>query len=218
MNFLPHEQMGLDFVEPEVMTLDNFVVGENAQLMSALRLCQQGIGPQFLYLWGPQGCGKTHLIQSLAGQSDSRVPSFKDKAMLYAVDDVDLLNETEAEELFILMNAVRAHPTARLVCTGAKPSQELIIREDIRSRLRWGLTFEIHYLDDLSTRNEFVRLAKTRGIDVTEEMEHWIQVHCPRDIQSLRQLLDNLDRYAIEKKRRVNVALMTQFVKERGFK
>lgn len=210
--------MGLDFVEPEVMTLDNFVVGDNAQLMSALRLCQRGEGPQFLYLWGPQGCGKTHLIESLRCAEDGRVPLFRDKARLYAVDDVDCLDEAELEALFVLMNSVRAHPTARLVCTGSKPSQELVIREDIRSRLRWGLSFELHYLDDSSTRNEFVRLAKTRGIDVSEEMEHWIQVHCPRDIRSLRQLLDDLDRFAIEKKRRVNVALMTQFVKERGFR
>lgn len=211
----PQKQIGLNFATSETVSLEDFVVGENEAVIAALKLARDGVGPQFIYLWGATGVGKTLLISSMGGDRDVRVPRFSSDVSLYGVDDVDRLDDAQAEALFHLMNDVRAHPQCRLIVSGAKPVHELELREDVKSRLAWGLNFEVRPLDEAGARNEFKRLAKERGIEVTEDMDHWIGTHCPRDMRWLRVMLDRIDQYAIEKKRRVNLALLTQFAKER---
>ena len=51
--------------ERDLPTLDNFVVGANAEVVAVLREMAQGSGPKFLYLYGPQGCGLTHLLKAV---------------------------------------------------------------------------------------------------------------------------------------------------------
>lgn len=212
MKETPH-QLSLGLSTPPKPTLDNFVVGKNAEALAALHQFLQGNGPQFLYLWGSHGCGCTHLVLSVDPDKSVRVPLFQEGVTLYAVDDVDDLSETEQEELFTLMNCVRAHPQSRLLIAGHAPVHELTLRNDIRSRLSWGLNFELQYLDDESAAKEFVRQALERGIELDKDVQHWIGIHCPRDMRSLRSLLDGIDRYAMEKKRKVTLPLVLEFTR-----
>lgn len=211
----PH-QLSLGLSTPPKPTLDNFVVGSNAEALAALNQFLQGIGPQFLYLWGSHGCGCTHLVRSALPDEKERIPSFKEGVTLYGVDDVDTLTESEQEALFTLMNEVRAHPATRLLIAGHAPVHELRIRADIRSRLSWGLVFELQYLDDESAAQEFVRQASERGIELDKDVQHWISTHCPRDMRSLRSLLDGIDNYAMEKKRKVTLPLVLEFTRNGG--
>lgn len=215
MKETPH-QLFLGLSTPPKPTLDNFVVGKNAEALAAIHEFLQGKGPQFLYLWGSHGCGCTHIVSSVALDTTGRVPTFKEAVTLYAVDDVQDLNATEQEELFTLMNSVRAHPQSRLLVAGHAPVHELELRNDIRSRLSWGLNFELQYLDDESAAKEFVRQALERGIELDKDVQHWIGIHCPRDMRSLRSLLDGIDRYAMEKKRKVTLPLVLEFTRNGG--
>lgn len=208
----PH-QLSLGLSRPPKPTLDNFVVGKNEEVLCALDQFLQGKGPQFFYLWGSHGCGCTHLIRSVVSEENERIPTFKEGVTFYAVDDVDTLSETEQEELFTLMNCVRAHPESRLLIAGHAPVHELTLRSDIRSRLSWGLNFELQYLDDESAAKEFVRQARERGIELDKDVQHWIGIHCPRDMRSLRSFLDGIDRYAMEKKRKVTLPLVLEFTR-----
>ena len=209
-------QFSLGLSRPSEPTLDNFVVGKNAEALASLRQFLQGEGPQFFYLWGSHGCGCTHLMRSSLPTNSVRVPSFEEGVTLYGVDDVDTLTECEQEELFVLMNEVRAHPNSRLLITGHAPVHELSIRADIRSRLSWGLVFELHYLDDDSAAKEFVRQASERGIELDKDVQHWIAIHCPRDMRSLRCFLDEIDCYAMERKRKVTLPLILEFIRNGG--
>lgn len=211
----PH-QLSLGLSTPPKPTLDNFVVGKNEEALAALREFLQGVGPQFLYLWGSHGCGCTHLVRSIVSNQVDRIPLFMEDFALYAVDDVDTLTDSEQEALFNLINEVRAHPNTRLVIAGHAPVHELKIRNDIRSRLSWGLVFELHYLDDESAAQEFVRQAAGRGIELDKDVQHWISTHCPRDMRSLRSLLDGIDCYAMEKKRKVTLPLVLEFTRNGG--
>ena len=74
----------------------------------------------------------------------------------------------------------------------------------------------MQYLDDESAAKEFVRQALERGIELDKDVQHWIGIHCPRDMRSLRSLLDGLDRYAMEKKRKVTLPLVLEFTRNGG--
>ena len=154
-------------------------------------------------------------MRAVAPHQRQRIPGFDETVPLYAVDDAQALLVFEQEELFNLMNEVRSHPGYRIVVAGHAPIHQLPLREDIKSRLSWGLVFELHYLDSESALGEFRHLASERGIDLDEGVCRWIAVHCLRDMRSLRQFLDDIDAYAMEKKRRVTLPLLLQWASER---
>ncbi len=210
----PGEQLLLDLIEPEGPTLDNFIAGANAELVSVLRDCAMGFGPQFIYVWGPKGCGKTHLLRALTPCQRWRVPEFDESVWLYTVDNVEDLDEEDLEKLFHLMNAVRSHPGSRIVVSGSKPVAELNIRVDITTRLSWGLAYRIEYLQGDLAQAEFERQAKERGIELTEDSAQWIRGHCPREMRELRRYLDTIDRYAMRTKRRITLPLLQECLQQ----
>ncbi|MET5020923.1 DnaA regulatory inactivator Hda, partial [Burkholderia pseudomallei] len=62
---------------------------------------------------------------------------------LYAVDDCDALYDALQIALFNLFNDVRAHPRTALDVAGPAAPLALDVREDLRTRLRWGLVFDL---------------------------------------------------------------------------
>lgn len=81
MNAQPTEQLLLNLVEPEAPTLDNFRVGSNAELLAALRDCKKGLGPQFIYIWGPPGSGRSHLLRAITPTQRMRVPEYDEQTL-----------------------------------------------------------------------------------------------------------------------------------------
>ena len=206
----PTQQLALDLIEAEAPTLENFVVGDNAELIESLRRCRAGAGPQFVYIWGPPGSGRTHLLRSLTPSQRWRVPEFDETVPLYTVDNVELLDDDDLEKLFHLMNAVRSHPGTHIVVAGAQPVAGLTIREDVRTRLSWGLTYRVHYLPDDLAEAEFVRQARARGLEISPELARWVSEHAPRDMRGLRAFLDKIDRCSMQTKRRVSFGLLNE--------
>lgn len=205
------EQLALDLVEPEAPTLNNFVPEGNEGVVAALSACLAGTGPQFICLWGENGSGRSHLLRSLTPFQTRRVPVFDESTPLYSADNVDKLDDEDLENLFILMNEVRSHPGTRLVsATGAPPQTLTSMRPDITSRLSWGLVFEVRKLSAASAMAEFIRRSRARGIELRPEVVRWIESYCPRDMKSLMRLLNAIDVYALQQKRRVTVQLLQE--------
>jgi len=62
-----HPQGVLDLVPQPSQTFDNFIVGDNAELVELLRGGMQTVPARFFYLWGPPGCGRSHLLHAATG-------------------------------------------------------------------------------------------------------------------------------------------------------
>lgn len=199
--------------ERDLPTLDNFVVGANAEVVAVLREMAQGSGPKFLYLYGPQGCGLTHLLKAVNpgnGTSQFRVPVFKAGTPLYTVDDVHDLDLGYARQLFALQNAVYADPAAKLICAGRTAPQKLKLAEAIRSRLAWGLSYAVKPLDEEERFQVLARLASLRGIRMTPDIERWMTTHLPRDMRTLTRVLDLANQLGLRGKRRVSLAVIRE--------
>jgi DnaA-homolog protein len=207
-------QLALDLIQAPQPTLGNFVPGRNAEALAAARALSAGSGPQFVYLWGEAGCGRTHLLRALAPLA-STVPAFSAGQHLYALDDVQALNADEQARLFVLINEIRGAPGTRLIAAGDAPPASLPLREDLRTRLAWGLVYQLHPLTDAEKSAALAQQAAARGLPPVPEAIDWLLAHLPRDMRTLAAALDALDAYALARKRSVTVALAREWLQQR---
>jgi DnaA family protein len=198
MNFTM-KQLALGISPPPQPTLDNFVPGANAELLGCLRQLRAGkYAESVLYLWGEEGSGKSHLLQACAG--------------LTAVDDVETLDEASQIGLFNAINRARESGGAVLAAGNAPPAQ-LPLREDLKSRLAWGLVYQLKPLSD-EERSTYLRAeAARRGMQLPEEVVAWLLTRMRRDLRSLTAVLDQIDRTSLEQKRPITLPLVRDAVK-----
>jgi DnaA family protein len=209
-------QLALDLLQPPQPTLENFIVGRNAEVVDALRRHARGQSTERqIYLWGAPGSGRSHLLHALAHLPDAWCwqPGLSaERAGIALVDDVEHLAEAAQIDLFRLINTVRARPDASCVIAGAAPPAQLALREDLRTRLAWGLVYQVHALDDTEKARALAAHAASLGVTVSEELVPYLLNHLPRDMRTLVAALDALDAYALARKRPLTVPLLRDWL------
>jgi len=221
-------QMLLDLGAEKPQTLDNFVIGQNAELNQLLHQFAQraaGLpGERFVYLWGEGGAGKTHLLKALASDAKARyIPAgsvendylFDDNVTLYLMDDCHQLSPEAQIAAFALFNQVREN-NALLVSAGDKAPAALTLREDLRTRLGWGLIYQVHGLSDDEKIAALTQAALTRGITLSPGVLPYLITHFRRDMRSLSAMLDALDQYSLETQRPITLPLLRNLLQLEG--
>jgi len=193
------KQLALALSPPPQPTLENFVPGANAELLARLREFRSGRFPEaILYLWGEAGSGKTHLLRACGGE--------------HVVDDVHNLDEAAQIALFGVINDMR-EAGGRILAAGNAPPAQLALRADLKSRLAWGLVYEIKALTD-EERARYLRAeAERRGLKLPEEVVAYLLTRMKRDLRSLAGILERLDRFSLETKRPITLPLLRDALK-----
>ena len=207
-------QLTLDLVKPAQPSLDNFVVGRNAEVVAALRAIAEGGGEHFIYLWGETGSGRSHLLQALGLGVEHDVPAFDARRHLYVVDDVEGFNESQQRRLFVLLNEIRSDRTARFVGAGHNAPRHLDLRDDVRTRLAWGLVYQIHALSDDEKAQALSAHAASRGLTLPTDVIEHLLTHMPRDMRTLVAMVDALDTYAVAVKKPLTVPLVRHWAED----
>lgn len=203
-------QMLLGIAPEWTPSLDNFVVGRNVELLAALRQAEQGA----IYLWGETGSGKSHLLQAMVAQAagqdvhyaESAVPA---AATVVAVDDVEVLDDAAQIALFELYNRMREQGGLLLV-SGTQAPAHLSLRDDLRTRLGWGLVYQVHALSDEEKAEALRQHAGARGFELPHEVTQYLLRHGRRDLPSLLQVLDALDAHCLRLHRAASVPLLKE--------
>jgi DnaA family protein len=235
-----HPQRVLDLVPSPQRTFDNFVVGDNAELVARLRAgAADGNADRFIYLWGAAGSGRTHLLRAAidagAGAAalpgrymDLRAPDGPLGIELLAdqggrrlarvvLDNVDAIDTGGQQRLFNLYNTLRAErPDCMMVVAGSQPPSALPLRADLITRLSWGLTYEVHALTDAQKAAALGRHAGTRGLIIGDEVFEWLLQTLPRDMRTLLAVIDALDRYSLAAKRAITLPLAREWLRSLG--
>jgi DnaA-homolog protein len=217
-------QLTLDLGTPPPATFDNFFAASNHELVTRLRelegaLAAGPVADRTFYVWGEPGSGRSHLLQALVHEATGRARflspqsaltafGFDPRVTFYAIDDCDDLSGAQQIALFNLFNEVRAHPTSALVATGSAAPMGLSVREDLRTRLGWGLVFHLTALTDEGKASVLKHAARERGIALADDLPAYLLTHFRRDMPSLMALLDELDRFSLEQKRAVTLTLL----------
>ena len=193
-------QLALKISPPPQPTLDNFVPGANAELLARLREFQEDkFKENILYLWGDAGSGKSHLLRACAGPN--------------VVDDVEKLDEPSQASLFNAINEAR-QSGGKVLAAGNAPPPLLPLRDDLKSRLAWGLVYHVKPLTDEERATYLRAEAGRRGMRVPDEVIGYLLTHVRRDLPTLLAILDELDRTSLELKRPVTLPLVREALKE----
>jgi DnaA-homolog protein len=216
-------QMLLDWGLAQPQTLDTFVPGRNQELAQVLRPLQTATtapDERFIYLWGEHGAGKTHLLKALSSHANSRYVAadadpdtflFSDDTGLYLLDDCDKLSPESQIAAFALFNQVRENKGC-LITAGSVAPAFLSVREDLRTRLGWGLVYQVHGLSDEEKIDALTRTAQSRGLTLSSGVIPYLITHFHRDMRSLAAMLDALDRYSLETKRPITLPLLRELL------
>ncbi len=186
---------------------------------------------RWIYWWGSAGSGRSHLLRALniaaenhglkhfflqanepvswihLEETISRIAE-SDQTAVITVDDVDYLDEKLLGSLFRILNIVQASQTLYIFMSGNQAPSNLQIREDVRTRLGWGLVFQTQLLSDNEKIQALEGAAKARGLVLSSDVLPWLLNRFYRDMPNLMALLDALDAYSLETKRPVTLPLV----------
>jgi DnaA family protein len=208
---------------------DNFIVGANGELLATLRrlACAPAALPApHLYLWGPDGSGRSHLLGATVACARAHGrPAFaftatdiatdlpEDPQALIAIDDADTLPPPAQIVLFNAFNhAPRNDQT--LLLAGSAPPVHLALREDLRTRISQHLVFEVNPLDDASRAAILRSLAARRGLTLSNEIIDFMLNHGHRDLPHMVAIFEALDAASLEHKRPVTLPLLRELVQQ----
>jgi DnaA family protein len=216
------KQLALDIGLARAPSLAGFLAGPNEAAVKHLQLWAGSPtrSPVPTYLWGAAGSGKTHLLRAVAeslreqgataGWLDPGIaepPEFDERWAVLLLDDVHLYSAVQQHAAFAWF--VQAQPLQRgVLAAGALPPADLKLREDLRTRLGWGHVFQLHVLSEPERRAVLRQAADARGVFLSDEVMDFILTRFSRDLDSLLQLLDHLDAYALQAQRAITIPLI----------
>jgi DnaA family protein len=194
------KQLLLDIQPAPLPTLDNFVVGRNAEALNSLRgALHSDAQPRFIYLWGESGSGKSHLL-SACEAIGARV-----------VDDVHLLGDEAQIDLFNTYNQLK-ESGGILITAGLHAPTQMGLRDDLATRLAWGLVYQLHPLSDEEKAQALKTHAKERGMKLPDEVVEYCLRHLRRDLPTLMATLDALDEWSLTEKKPVTVPMLRKLL------
>ncbi|AOY01295.1 DnaA regulatory inactivator Hda [Jeongeupia sp. USM3] len=213
------KQLVLDLMLPQPAGFAGFVPGDNAELLFMLGDWLAGSDDvRFLYLWGGSGVGKSHLLDAAAARLadairvDARhgaLPTEIAADAALIVDNVEALDFEQQIRLFDHYNTLR-EGSGRLLAAGPLPPMLLDLRDDLTTRLGWGLVYQLKGLSDRNKAAVLQQLAHQLGFELADEACDYLLQHASRDLTDLQALIGRANRYALSLRRPVTLPLLRE--------
>jgi chromosomal replication initiation ATPase DnaA len=175
-----------------------------------------------LALWGPAGCGKSHLLHIWANRIKARILTGQalqnlddvPEAGAIALDDADTVSPEPL--LLHLLNTARDRGVRVLLSGRTAPSRWPVRLPDLSSRLRAITSVEIQPPGDDLLAALLVRLLSDRQLIVALPVRVWLLARLPRSAAALRQAVIRLDRISLVAGKAITRALAAQALADDG--
>ncbi len=179
-----------------------------------------------LALWGPPGCGKSHLVDVWRARSGARLLNadtltdaprivVEEGAAHFVLDGTGAaLGEAGERALHHLYNLLREAGGTLLLAERRPPSRWTIGLNDLRSRLLAMPAVEVMAPDDDLIGGLLVKLFADRQLGVDRPVIDYLAARMERSFDSARYLVDAIDRDALSRRRRITVPLVAEVLRE----
>ena len=222
------EQLVFDLAASEPPSFQNFLPGRNAEALATLAALAAGtIVETGIVIWGTPGGGKTHLLRATiqatqargatatyivdAGVLRAQDPEQLATQSLVAIDNLDRATPDAQAIVFRLFNALKDRKS-HFVAASRVPPAALPLREDLRTRLGWGLVFEIVAPSDTEKAAALAAYAAQRGLPIGDDVIGYLLAHGRRDMPALLAALAALDRYSLAARRPITIPLLREWL------
>lgn len=223
-------QLSLNLELQDTATWQYFYAGHNQQALASVQQLALGMGEHFIYLAGPSGVGKTHLLQAACQQvreqhqsaiyvSFARIQEYDEALLdnlealsLVCLDDIDEIAGLPnwEEKVFCLFNAIWAHGGRLLVAARNAPNELGFGLADLVSRLNWGLRFRLQALSEAEILAALKWHAEQRGLVLPDEVASFLLRRVQRDMAALVPLFKELDQASWVTQRKLTVPFVKQ--------
>ena len=198
------KQLLLDIKPAAPPTLQNFVAGRNAEALASLKMAagdkNSAIAKSpFIYIWGESGSGKSHLLKACKAIGAN------------VADDVHLLNNDAQIELFNQYNQ-RKEAGELIITAGLHAPTQMGLRDDLATRLAWGLVYQLHPLNDIEKATALKQHALERGMKLPNEVVDYCLRYLRRDLPTLMATLDALDEWSLTMQKPITVPMLRKLL------
>ena len=228
-------------------TFESFVVGQSNRMAHAgARAVASQPGTRYnpLFICGPSGLGKTHLLHAIAREvaldgkthvayitaqqfaedfvnalQNNRVEAFR-KAQrnveLWLIDDIQFIagKDKTQEEIFHTYNHLYSMGKQIVICADRAPRELQFMDERLRSRLEAGLVTDIQ-MPDTETRCAIIQSkAKQDRIELNYNLAFYLAESVPGNIRQLEGALNRLVVQSSVEARPLDLALAEAMVEK----
>ncbi|HEX4647572.1 MAG TPA: DnaA regulatory inactivator Hda [Steroidobacteraceae bacterium] len=217
---------------PDRAVFASFLPGRNTEALShALRVASAEVSG-LTWLAGPDGAGKTHLLQAVCAAASERMRAgylpLKELAPLgvgvlegmrqlqcLCLDDIEqVAGRVEWERaIFGLLRELEDGGGRLIAAAPAPPALIEWALPDLGSRCAAGAVFQLRVLDESEQQAALQLRARLRGFELPMETLQWLQRRFPRDMRRLYALLDTLDEAALAAQRRLTVPFIREVLR-----
>ena len=208
-------------------SLEDFYPHPNAEALRAVLNLVAERQSHCLYLYGPGGVGKSHLLLGAASAVAGWIPyldcsditnpfnmitdpemfSSLAEAPLLCLDNVETwAGQRDKETFFFDIYNERmgcGHPI--LLAGRQSPQLTEWVLPDWASRVSAGLQYALRFPSDAERSVILQEMAQRRGLQIGMDATHYLLRHYPRDLGALDRMLSVLDTKSWEQQREVTI-------------
>ncbi len=227
------EQMSLALSLRDDCRFDNFLAVSKSgeHIVSFLKEQFNAEEESLVYLWGADGCGRSHLLQAvchgwvaegrsvqylplseLRDHSSEQVVAGLEYIDLVCIDEINLIAELAdwQQDLFHFFNRSRDRGRCLLISADQPPSKLSMGLADLQSRLSTATTFQMPGYTDAEKITVLQFRARRLGLQLSDEAAQFLLNRAPRRLEDLIDKLRELDRSSLIHQRKLSVPFIKQ--------
>jgi DnaA family protein len=209
---------------------ETYVAGSNSAAVAHVRAVAAD-GADALWISGPAGSGKTHLLQAacrdaaLAGRRAMYVPlddQVAEPALLAGLESVDLValdcvervagDAAWERQLFLLFNEIGSRRGGLLFAARPAAGAAGIAMPDLASRAAGAVSYRLQPLADEDRLEALLAHAAARGLELERGAAEYLLHRVDRNLMGLSRWLDRLDQASLIEQRKLTIPFIRRLL------
>lgn len=234
-----HTQLVLPISKRKQTNLDNFISGENEQVLNHIRSILDGSSPyeqtsqRISVVTSNKSAGKTHLLigacdyaekvglssqymdlELLKNMPPEILSTYCDKSLL-CIDNLQMVEksfEWQKAVFDVINQFIENDRHLLLIASTLAPENIEYSLPDLKTRLAWGINFSLFELNDLDKQHAISMHLASLGLVFSEDIVPFIFKRCTRDMSKIDKLVQTLDEASLQNKRKITIPFIKQIL------